>query len=144
MAVALRDGATVSLEVRATTAVTLSEELTLSDAMTYREGVAPTGMSNTLGLSFAGEQPVAGMNVLHQNTPNPVREETVIRFELATAGAATLTLRDAAGRVISVQELEAAAGLNTVELTNIKASGVLTYTLTAGEFTASKKMVVVR
>ncbi|MFT6513170.1 MAG: hypothetical protein ACJAX1_001744, partial [Neolewinella sp.] len=35
-------------------------------------------------------------------------------------------------------------GLNTVELTNINASGVLTYTLTAGMFTASKKMVVVR
>jgi hypothetical protein len=31
-----------------------------------------------------------------------------------------------------------------VELTNIKASGVLTYTLTSGDFTASKKMVVVK
>jgi hypothetical protein len=68
----------------------------------------------------------------------------VIRFELASAGAATLTLRDATGRVISVQEIDAAAGLNVVELTNIKASGVLTYTLTSGGFTASKKMVVVK
>jgi hypothetical protein len=70
--------------------------------------------------------------------------ETVIRFELAAAAPATLTLRDVTGRLISVQEIDAAAGLNTVELTNIKASGVLTYTLTAGMFTASKKMVVVR
>jgi hypothetical protein len=70
--------------------------------------------------------------------------ETVIRFELAAAGVATLRLRNAAGRLIFVQEIDAAAGLNTMELTNIKASGVLTYTLTAGSFTASKKMVVVR
>jgi hypothetical protein len=70
--------------------------------------------------------------------------ETVIRFELAAAAPATLTLRDAAGRLVSVQDLDAAAGLNTVELTNIKAAGVLTYTLTAGAFTATKKMVVVK
>jgi hypothetical protein len=31
-----------------------------------------------------------------------------------------------------------------VELTNIKVSGVLTYTLTSGDFTASMKMVVVK
>jgi hypothetical protein len=68
----------------------------------------------------------------------------VIRFELAAAAPATLTLRDVTGRLISIQEIDATAGLNAVELTNIKASGVLTYTLTAGAFTASKKMVVVR
>ncbi|MFT6000304.1 MAG: hypothetical protein ACI81P_002765, partial [Neolewinella sp.] len=153
IAIALRDNATISLEVRATTRVTLSEELTLSDAITVREGVGANGIGNGLGLAFnsdlapASAQPsetAAQRNVLHQNTPNPVRMETMIRFELATAGAATLTLRDVTGRLISVQEIDAAAGLNTVELMNIKASGVLTYTLTAGAFTTSKKMVVVK
>jgi hypothetical protein len=153
IAIALRDNAKVSLEVRATTTVTLSEQLTLTDAITVREGVGANGVSNGLGLAFndsfapAFAQPsetAAKRNVLHQNTPNPARLETVIRFELATAGAATLTLRDAAGRLISVQEIDAAAGLNTIELTNINAFGVLTYTLKAGTFTASKKMVVVK
>jgi hypothetical protein len=145
IAIALHDNATVSLEVRATTTVTLSEELTLTDAITVREGVGANGVSNGLGLAFNDSSaPAFAQNVLYQNTPNPARLETVIRFELVTAGAATLTLRDAAGSLISVQEIDAAAGLNTVELTNIKASGVLTYTLTAGMFTASKKMVVVR
>ena len=153
IAIALRDNATISLEVRATTTVTLSEELTLTDAITVREGVGANGVGNGLGLAFnAGLAPAtaqpsetaAKRNVLHQNTPNPVRMETVIRFELAAAAPATLTLRDVAGRLISVQEIDAAAGLNTVELTNIRASGVLTYTLTAGAFTATKKMVVVK
>jgi hypothetical protein len=104
--------------------------------------VRANGIGNGLGLAFNTElAPATAQNVLHQNTPNPVHLETVIRFELAPA---TLTLRDAAGRLISVQEIDATAGLNTVELTNIKTSGVLTYTLTAGAFTASKKMVVVQ
>ncbi|MFT5017723.1 MAG: hypothetical protein ACJATN_002575 [Neolewinella sp.] len=145
IAIALRDNATVSLEVRATTTVTLSEELTLTGAITVREGVGANGVGNGLGLAFnTSSAPATAQNLLHQNTPNPVRMETVIRFELAAAAPATLTLRDTAGRLISVQEIDATAGLNKVELTNIKASGVLTYTLTAGAFTASKKMVVVK
>jgi hypothetical protein len=145
IAIALRDAATVSLEVRATTAVMLSDQLILSDAITVREGVGANGVGNGLDLAFTTSlAPAAAQNLLHQNTPNPVRGETVIRFELAQAGAATLTLRDVAGRVVLIRQLEASSGLNTVELTNLNVSGVLTYTLSAGEFTASKKMVVVK
>jgi hypothetical protein len=145
IAIALRGNATVSLEVRATTTITLSEQLHLTDAITVREGVGANGVGSGLDLAFNSDlAPATAQNVLHQNMPNPVRLETVIRFELAAASPATLTLRDVAGRLISVQEIDAAAGMNVVELTNIKTSGVLTYTLTAGEFTASKKMVVVR
>jgi hypothetical protein len=64
-------------------------------------------------------------------------------LELA-AGPATLTLCDAAGRVLSTQKLEATAGLNRVELTNLTAVGVITYTLTAVDLSATKKMVVIR
>jgi hypothetical protein len=145
IAVLLREAGAVSLEVRATTSSLVSELISLSDAVTVREGVALNGTSNALDLAFNADfAPATAQNVLHQNTPNPTREETVIRFELAAAAPATLTLRDAAGRLISVQEIDGATGMNVVELTNIKASGVLTYTLTSGDFTASKKMVVVK
>jgi hypothetical protein len=145
IAVLLREAGAVSLEVRATTSSLVSGLISLSDAVTVREGVALNGTSNALDLAFNADfAPATAQNVLHQNTPNPVRMEAVIRFELAAAAPATLTLRDVTGRLISIQEIDATAGLNAVELTNIKASGVLTYTLTAGAFTASKKMVVVR
>jgi hypothetical protein len=145
IAVLLRESGSVSLEVRATTSGLVSELVSLSDAVTVREGVALNGTSNALDLAFNADfAPATAQNMLHQNIPNPVRMETVIRFELAAAGTATLTLRDVTGRLISIQEIDATAGLNAVELTNIKASGVLTYTLTSGAFTASKKMVVVK
>lgn len=145
IAIALRDNATVTLTVRASVATTLSEQLTLSDAITVREGVGASGVSNGLDLAFNRSlAPAAAQNVLYQNMPNPVVDVTVIRFELADAAPATLTLRDVAGRVIFVQEINAVAGMNSVKLTDIKASGILTYTLTAGGYTMSRKMVVVR
>jgi hypothetical protein len=133
------------LEVRATTAGLLSELLSLTDEITIREGVAMNGASSGLDLAFTTLlAPATAQNILHQNIPNPVTASTMIRFELATAGAATLTVQDVAGRLILTRQLDGIAGLNMVELDNIKATGVLTYTLTSDDFVATRKMVVVR
>jgi len=48
IAVALRNNASLTLEVRATAAVTLSEQVSLTDAIAVREGVAINGVSNGL------------------------------------------------------------------------------------------------
>jgi hypothetical protein len=69
----------------------------------------------------------------------------MIQFELPTAATATLTIQDIQGRVIMSRTIDAAAGTNaaTLESKELKgATGVLTYTLTAGDFTATRKMVV--
>jgi hypothetical protein len=93
----------------------------LSDNITLSEGVNANGTGGALNLAFNSDfAPASAVNALLQNTPNPVVDETTIRFVLA----------------------DAAAGMNTVELANTKASSVLTYTLTSGDFTISKKMVV--
>ncbi|MEL7160492.1 MAG: dockerin type I domain-containing protein, partial [Bacteroidota bacterium] len=146
IAVSLRNEAVLSLEVRATEAARLSELVSLTDAITPREGVSANGTGGSLDLSFTTELSADLSNALLQNTPNPVRNETVIRFDLAVAGAAMLRVQDAAGRLVMTKPLEAVAGRNVVTLTaaDLGASGVLTYTLTSGDFTATKKMVVVR
>ncbi|MBC6995289.1 T9SS type A sorting domain-containing protein, partial [Lewinella lacunae] len=147
VAVALRGAdAVLTLEVMATAAGRLSELVSLTDEITVREGVNLNGTGGALTLSFTTAEVATGLNALLQNTPNPVRGETVIRYELAVAGAATLTVQDAAGRLILTRKLEATAGRNQVTLTaaELGAAGVLTYTLTAGDFTATRKMVVVR
>jgi hypothetical protein len=146
LAMAFNGAAQISLEVRATEDLQLSDVIRMTDAITYREGTAANGTAGSLRLTFGNLAPASAQNRLLQNTPNPVTETTMVRFELAQAGPATLTLRDATGRVVLVRELDAVAGANQLELTrsDLGASGVLTYTLTAGDFTASKKMVVLR
>lgn len=57
-----------------------------------------------------------------------------------------MTINDATGRVLTVLFVDGAAGRNAVNVTSTMlkgATGVLSYTVTAGEFTATKKMVVV-
>jgi hypothetical protein len=147
IAMAFNGPTAISLELRATEDLRLSEMIWMTDEITYREGTTASGGAGALNLHFETNfAPASAQNRLLQNTPNPVTETTIVRFELAQAGPATLTLRDAAGRVVLVRDLDAVAGANQLELTrsDLGASGVLTYTLTAGDFTASRKMVVLR
>ncbi|MGB3545614.1 MAG: T9SS type A sorting domain-containing protein, partial [Saprospiraceae bacterium] len=61
------------------------------------------------------------------------------------AADATLTVQDVTGKVVLVRSIEANAGFNKTVLLRREvgaAAGVLTYTLTAGEFTATRKMIV--
>jgi hypothetical protein len=147
IAIAVRENATVSLEVRATEAGLLSEMVSLTDAITVREGVSLNGASNSLSLNFAGVAATELVNSLGQNYPNPVADVTAINFTLAAAGQVTLSIQDVQGRTVMVQELEGFAGQNLITV-NLKemgaATGVLSYTLSAGNFSATKKMVVVR
>jgi hypothetical protein len=145
---AFNGAATLAVEVRATEAVRLSDAVSLTDAITLREGVAANGTAGSLNLNFAGLVPIAELvNALEQNMPNPVAETTRIAYTLATAGQVTLNIQDIQGRTVLVRELEGFAGRNVIEL-NVSelggAAGVLSYTVISGDFTATKKMVVVQ
>ena len=100
-----------------------------------------------VGVNFSnGAVAVAGFEV-YQNTPNPFAATTLIGFNLPADAEATVTISDASGRVLTVVRGDYAAGYNTINLTKEMiqgATGVLTYTVTAGEFTATKKMIAVK
>lgn len=83
---------------------------------------------------------------LAQNYPNPFNPSTTIRFDLPAAARVTLRILDLAGR-----ELETlagghfSAGTHHVKWHAEKFSGgVYVYHLQAGDFTATKKLVLVR
>jgi hypothetical protein len=147
VAMAFNGAATLAVEVRATEAVRLSDAVSLTDAITLREGVAANGTAGSLNLNFAGLAEAELVNALEQNMPNPVAETTRIAYTLATAGQVTLNIQDIQGRTVLVRELEGFAGRNVIEL-NVSelggAAGVLSYTVISGDFTATKKMVVVQ
>ncbi|MEM7574502.1 MAG: T9SS type A sorting domain-containing protein, partial [Bacteroidota bacterium] len=137
-----------SLEVRATRNAELSEVLTMTDRITVAEAYPLTGGVANLGLAFNSQddlQSASELFSLEQNTPNPFRTTTQIAFNLPEAGTATLLLQDAIGRTILVREIDGAAGYNqlNLEASDLNgAKGVLMYTLTMGDHTATRRMIV--
>ncbi|MEM6770483.1 MAG: T9SS type A sorting domain-containing protein, partial [Bacteroidota bacterium] len=145
VAMLFRGAATVSVEVRATEAGQLSDLVSLTSSITLAEGVNLNGTGGALDLAFVPSiAPAAPQNVLYQNVPNPAVNGTLVRFDLTNGGPATLTLRDASGRIVRVYSLDAVVGPNQVDISELNTRGVFSYTLVAGDFVATKKMVVVR
>ncbi|MFZ5947185.1 MAG: lamin tail domain-containing protein [Stygiobacter sp.] len=83
---------------------------------------------------------------LHQNYPNPFNPSTVIRFELVRSEYVTLVVYDLLGNGIHTlvsRHLEVGS-YNVKWEPNGLASGVYIYTLKAGNYVQSKKMILMR
>ena len=93
------------------------------------------------------EQPVIPTEfALFQNYPNGFNPTTEIRYALLSDVHVKLEVYDMLGRLIAtLVDGEQSAGYKTVEFNaaNIS-SGIYLYRLTAGDFTAMKKMVIVK
>ena len=134
------------LELRAEQDLRISDYLSVSASITAPETITIAGGSAGLGLVFNTASGNAGIT-LHQNFPNPVADQTTIRFELPEAQTVRLEVHDVRGRLLSVRTIAATAGLNTVLLSSNddlkNTTGNLTYTLTAGRQRLTKRMTVV-
>lgn len=83
---------------------------------------------------------------LEDNAPNPVRQATTIRYALPEAAAVSLTVYDAMGREVDrLVDGVKPAGFHEVQFDASElSSGIYIYRLTAGTFTETRRMVVVR
>ncbi|MEL7220540.1 MAG: T9SS type A sorting domain-containing protein, partial [Bacteroidota bacterium] len=66
--------------------------------------------------------------------------------DLPAATDATLVINDAQGRLLHTIKVGVTAGYNTIHVAKDmiqNATGILTYTLTSGEYKATKKMIVI-
>ena len=86
-----------------------------------------------------------GEPVLYQNTPNPFNKDTYVRFELPESADIQLSIHDINGRLIKEYNGFYDAGIHEVrfnrgELSNY--AGVLYYTLRCGEYTVTRRMVI--
>jgi hypothetical protein len=88
---------------------------------------------------------------LAQNEPNPFNPETMIRYTMPASGAVTINVYDASGRLVRTL----VNGVKEVGSHNITwngtdnnnspvSSGVYFYRLTAGKFSETKKMVLLK
>ena len=83
---------------------------------------------------------------LAQNYPNPFNPSTTINFALPQASKVVLKIYDVLGReVATLLNSEKAAGNYQVDFDASKlASGVYVYTINAGSFTSTKKMMLMK
>ena len=88
---------------------------------------------------------------LHQNVPNPFNPATTIRFDLPRAAYVRLNIYDVSGRLIrTLMDAKMEPGIKEIAWDGKDSkgqettSGVYFYRLTAGSFTATKKMVLLK
>jgi hypothetical protein len=82
---------------------------------------------------------------LNQNYPNPFNPSTEISFSLASAGEWTVSIYNVTGQKVSDFSGTSEAGpVNLTWDASDNASGVYFYKLTAGDFSATKKMVLLK
>jgi hypothetical protein len=144
-----------SLVLRASTDQPLREALSISSRYTAAEAypsvradISPERGEEVLdlGLVFSGRDAMQSVFTLYQNTPNPFAAATLIGFSLPADATATVTINDASGRVLTIIKGDYAAGYNSINVTKqmIKgATGVLSYTVTTDNYTATRQMIVV-
>eukprot|EP00903_Cladosiphon_okamuranus_P000116 g116.t1 len=143
-----------SLVIQATKDQMLSEALAINDRYTMSEAyeTLPQGgdvaaRQRGLGVEFTQGWAAGPVFELYQNTPNPFQSETMISFNLPEDAEVTLTINDAAGRVLTIVRGDYAAGYNTVNVSKDMiqgATGVLSYTISTPDYSATKSMVVVK
>ena len=136
----------------------ISEMINVTDRVITPEAYTSTplsaGTSTSLNSGFEiknvelgirGGNTVALANELMQNEPNPFKESTTISYNLAKAGTVTLTVMDVAGKVIRTVNSEGTEGMNTISLekSDLNTVGVLYYTIQSGDFSDTKKMIII-
>ena len=116
--------------------INLSSSVTKAEAYTSNLEVMPV-VFRQLGQT--------GVFALHQNTPNPFNNMTSISFELPEATQTKLTIYDVTGKVLRVINNYYEAGNHSIMInaSQISASGVLYYQLEAGNYSATKKMIII-
>jgi len=134
-----------TLVLKAAKAGQLSEMITLNSNITVAEAYAGNNIQvKNIGLTVTNANAVAEIE-LFQNEPNPFKGMTKVSFNMPKSDKAVLSVYDVTGRVIAVRNINAVQGMNTEVFTSeqLSASGVLYYKLESGDFTATKKMIII-
>ena len=130
---------------KATASGHASDLIHLTSKVTPAEAYAINDEVMDVKLAFENEIGTSEF-ALYQNKPNPWNGQTVIGFDLPEAGNAVLTIFDVAGKEVAKISGTYKAGYNTITLTEkeIPSIGVMYYRLESGEYSASKKMVMIK
>lgn len=122
----------------------LSESLAISSAALRSEAYVGNAL-DIVPIKLTGRNNTEQTFELYQNKPNPFNGSTTVSFDLPQASKATLTITDVTGRVVWKYTDEFDKGTQSIIISerDINATGLLYYTLEAGDFSAVKKMIII-
>lgn len=133
-----------TLSIRAFADSYLNRAIKISDRVARAEAYVGSDLDiNSISLDYRNEK---SAYTLYQNEPNPFSTSTIIGFELPDASDYTVTVYDVTGKEIKVYNRYGEAGYNEVEIStkDLSSAGVLYYRLESGDYTATKKMIVIK
>ncbi|HHH54432.1 MAG TPA: T9SS type A sorting domain-containing protein, partial [Bacteroidetes bacterium] len=121
----------------------------LSDVLSINDNVIHSEIYSTDELLISDlklEYRNSGVYTLYQNEPNPFSETTTIGFNLPEDNSYTITIFDLTGKVLKEYNTDGKAGYNSIKVSkkDIGMSGVYYYRLNSGDFTSTKKMVILK
>ncbi len=133
----------------------------IQDVEQLNDGGSPEGEPTILVGTFGGgifrgqltvtgvepaDQPIPDHFALEQNYPNPFNPTTAISYQLTAVSQVSLTIFDLLGREVAtlVNERKAPGTYEARWDAAGRASGVYFYRLKAGEYVATKKLVLLR
>jgi subtilisin-like proprotein convertase family protein len=122
-------------------------KLQVEDVAAGRTGILyGWGVQTQLGTGVADRGTLPETFALDQNFPNPFNPGTIIRYEVPRAAHVTLSVFDMLGREVSVLVNDTKeAGHHEIQFDASRlSSGVYLYRMLAGDFVASKRMVVLK
>lgn len=122
----------------------LADHVSITSDVTEAELFA-NGQVTDVELEFTSRSAADAVFALEQNTPNPFNVNTTVEFTLPVAGNGTFTITDVSGKTVKTINKLFNRGVNTitVDAAELGNSGVFYYTIKSGEYTATKKMVLI-
>jgi len=118
--------------------------LNINDKLARSEAYTSSDLEvNSVSLEFRNDNNVY---TLYQNEPNPFTNKTVIGFDLPKDANYTMTIYDVTGKVVKTYRKYGNAGYNSLEVSNkeLNTTGVLYYRLESGDYTATRKMIMIK
>lgn len=135
-----------SLYFKADAHTSLLNSLSVNSSITNAEAYVGEDMIHkSVSLEFTNQKGDTAGFVLYQNEPNPFDNKTSILFNLPESGAATISIHDITGKLLKLDTKLYNKGLNAYEVnsSDIKATGILYYQVESGNFSATKKMILI-
>lgn len=129
----------------AKTAGSLADVIDLTSEVT-EAAIYSLSDAQNVSLEIENRNVEAGVFMLAQNNPNPFKGMTTIQVNVPSEMVGNVTVRDITGKVVYTTTESFTTGANEIRISSDKlaASGVFYYTVNAGQFTATKRMVVIK